>query len=87
LPRSWKNQRVFFWQGGKKISREFFKIFPIQNPKNTKNQKPKVQDLRTQRNSGFLKRCLPTYKRAQIKNTRFEKERYALPENPIGWGF
>jgi len=31
--------------------------------------------LRTQGKSGFLKRCLPTYKRAQIKNSGFVKER------------
>lgn len=67
----------FFWQGGKKIPRDFSKgpPPPLQKPKNTKNQKPKVEDSGTHGNSGFQETLLATYKRAQIKNIGFEKER------------
>ena len=65
----------FSWKGGGKISSELFQIPPIQKPKNTKNQKPKVQDLGTQGKSSFQETLLETYKRAQIKNSGFVKER------------
>jgi len=57
-----------------------FSKFPtLQNPKNTKNQKTNFQDLGTQGKSGFYQTSLVTYKRAQIKNSGFVKERFALP--------
>jgi len=43
--------------------------------------------LRTQRNSSFSETLLATYKRAQIKNSGFEKERQLYLENNTGWVF
>jgi hypothetical protein len=53
LPIPWKSYGDFLGQGWEKNSSEFFKINSLQNPKNTKNQKPKVLDLETQGKSGF----------------------------------